>query len=45
MDNEHCPTGDGGNTTIVNQDEAEILQRTTQGVATRAEGAQEGEFH
>lgn len=39
------PTGYGGNSTIANQDEAEILYRTTQMIPTRAEGAQEQEFH
>ncbi|MEW1547525.1 hypothetical protein [Streptomyces tsukubensis] len=44
-DEKHCPKGPGGNTTLVNNDEAEILERTTQGIPMRAEGAQEGEFH
>ena len=42
---EHCPKGDGGNSTIINQDEAEILEATTQRIGTRAEGAQDAEFH
>lgn len=39
-DKDCCPTGDGGNSTITNQDEAEILVRTTQGMTVRAEGMQ-----
>jgi hypothetical protein len=39
------PCGDGGNTTIHNQDEAEILARVTSGVPTRAEGYQEDDSH
>lgn len=41
----HCPKGDGGNSTITNQDEAKILEATTQNLGTRAEGAQDGDFH
>jgi hypothetical protein len=46
MDNEQCcPVGPGGNTTIINQDEQEILTRTTQGCGVRAEGMQESGRH
>ncbi|MFJ2176400.1 hypothetical protein ACIOHE_26355 [Streptomyces sp. NPDC087851] len=39
---EDCePTGTGGNTTIVNQDEAEILVKATSGMPVRTEGQQE----
>lgn len=44
-DDDCCPTGDGGNSTLTNQDEAEILARTTQGLAIRAEGMQEPGHH
>jgi hypothetical protein len=41
-----CPEGPGGHQQIVNQDEAEILARTTQqGVMVRAEGMQEPGRH
>jgi hypothetical protein len=46
MDDKHCcPVGPGGNTTVINQDEAEILVRTTQACATRTEGMQEPGRH
>lgn len=46
MDNEQrCPEGPGGTTTIINQDEAEILVRTTQSCGVRAEGMQEPGRH
>lgn len=45
MSEESCPEGPAGTTTIVNQDEAEILVRTTQGLAVRAEGMQEPGRH
>ena len=46
MDNRDCcPTTAGGDSTITNGDEAEVLPRTTQGIATRDEGSQEAEFH
>jgi hypothetical protein len=34
-DDTRCPEGNGGNSTITNQDEAEILARTTQGLPVR----------
>lgn len=40
-----CPEGDGGNRQLVNQDERMILDSTTQGLATRAEGTQEPGRH
>lgn len=46
MDNEQCcPVGPGGNSTLTNQDEQQILDRTTQGLAVRAEGMQEPGRH
>lgn len=42
-DKDCCPTGSGGNSTITNQNEAEILVRTTQGLPTRTEGMQSPE--
>ncbi|MGK5530860.1 hypothetical protein [Streptomyces sp. URMC 129] len=48
MDANHCePTGNGGNGTLINQDEQQILNRTAEHANTlaRTEGAQEGEFH
>jgi hypothetical protein len=46
MDNEtRCPEGPGGNHELVNQDEAEILVRTTQNLAVRVEGMQEPGRH
>jgi hypothetical protein len=45
MDSEHCPEGPGGNHTLTNQDEAEILVRTTQGLSVRVEGMQEPGRH
>jgi hypothetical protein len=42
---DRCPTGDGGNHQITNQDEAEILARTTQAPQTRSEGMQEPGRH
>lgn len=44
-DREHCPVGPGGDTTIVNQNEQEILDRTTQGLAVETVGKQDGELH
>lgn len=40
-----CPTGDGGNSTLTNQDEAMILVATTQGCDVRVEGMQEPGRH
>lgn len=45
MDEKCCPEGPGGNSTLTNQDEQEILTRTTQGCPTRAEGMQEPGRH
>lgn len=46
MDENHCcPVGPGGDTTIVNQDEQEILVRTTQACGVRTEGMQEPGRH
>lgn len=45
MDSEQCPEGPGGDQTLTNQDEAEILVRTQQGVQVRAEGMQEPGRH
>jgi hypothetical protein len=42
---EICPEGDGGNRTLVNQDERLILDSTTQRLSTRAEGMQEPGRH
>lgn len=42
---ERCPKGDGGNSTITNQDEAMILERTTQTIEVRSEGMQEPGRH
>ncbi|MFJ2650871.1 hypothetical protein ACIO1C_29650 [Streptomyces sp. NPDC087420] len=42
-DKDCCPTGDGGNSTITNQDEMEILARTTAGMTVRIEGYQAAE--
>ncbi|MDP9611540.1 hypothetical protein [Streptomyces demainii] len=39
-DEKCCPKGSGGTSTITNQDEAEILARTTAPLPTRAEGQQ-----
>lgn len=44
MDDKCEPTGDGGNSTITNQDEQTILDRCTQ-IPSRIEGAQDGELH
>lgn len=44
-DEECCPKGPGGDTTLINGDEAEILARTTQGLQTRSEGMQEPGRH
>jgi len=44
-DEKCCPVGPGGNSTITNGDEAEILVRTTQGLQTRSEGMQEPGKH
>lgn len=40
-----CPEGDGGDSTLTNQDECLILEATTQGLMTRAEGMQEPGRH
>lgn len=40
-----CPEGDGGTSTITNQDEAMILVQTTQGLPVRMEGMQEPGRH
>jgi hypothetical protein len=46
MADDKCPEGPGGNHNLTNQDEAEILVRTTQqGVQVRAEGMQEPGRH
>jgi hypothetical protein len=46
MDNAQCcPTGTGGNSTITNQDEQEILNRTMQMPKVRVEGMQDSEAH
>ena len=45
MDEKCCPVGPGGNTTLINQNEQEILDRTTQGLAVEAVGCQDGELH
>jgi hypothetical protein len=46
VDNEkYCPTGPGGNTTLTNQDEQEILDRTIQGFTVETVGAQDAELH
>lgn len=39
-----CPTGPAGNTTIVNQDEQEILNRCA-ALPARTEGSQESDAH
>lgn len=45
MDNENCcPTTAGGNKTITNGNEQDVLDRVVQ-IPARAEGAQEAEFH
>jgi hypothetical protein len=44
-DKQCCPVGPGGNSTITNQDEQEILTRTTQGCSVRTEGMQEPGRH
>lgn len=40
-----CPTGDGGNRNIINQDEAKILAATIAAVGTRAGGTREDDSH
>jgi hypothetical protein len=40
-----CPKGPGGNMTLIENDEAEILFRTTQTIGMTAEGYQETEAH
>jgi len=45
VDEKCCPVGPGGDMTLINQDEQEILDRTTQGLAVEAVGCQDGEFH
>lgn len=42
---EHCPKGDGGNSTLTNQDERMILDATSTMLPVRTEGAQDAEFH
>lgn len=44
-ENDRCPEGDGGNHQLTNQDEAQILTATTQGLAVRGEGTQSPERH
>ncbi|MGW2169146.1 hypothetical protein ACWC1C_01285 [Streptomyces sp. NPDC001705] len=44
-DQKCCPKGDGGNHTLTNQNEAEILARTTQHPSLRTEGMQEPGRH
>lgn len=43
-DDRWCPKG-GGNTTLIQLDEGEILERTTQARGVRTEGYQESEAH
>jgi hypothetical protein len=46
VDNEQCcPEGPGGDMTLINQDEQQILDATTQGLSVRAEGMQEPGRH
>ncbi|MFD5107129.1 hypothetical protein [Streptomyces cinereoruber] len=45
MDEKCSPAGPGGNTTLINADERKILDRCVAEVPSRAEGAQEGDFH
>ncbi|MFC8490716.1 hypothetical protein ACFUJU_07900 [Streptomyces sp. NPDC057235] len=45
MDEKCTPAGPGGDRNLVNGDEQEILNRCVAGVPSRAEGAQEGDFH
>ena len=40
-----APTGNGGNSTITNQDEAQILARVVPSTPMRAEGYQEDDSH
>lgn len=44
-DERHCPKGNGGNSTITNQDERKILEKTATSLPVRTEGAQEGQAH
>lgn len=44
-DEKCCPVTPGGNTTIVNGDEAPVLVHTTQGLPVRTEGMQEPGRH
>lgn len=44
-DTDRTPKGDGGNHQITNQNEAEILTATTQGLRVRTEGMQSPERH
>lgn len=44
-DNEDCcPTGDGGNSTLTNQNEQTILDRAPM-IPARTEGGQDSQFH
>jgi hypothetical protein len=45
MDDKCCPVGPGGNTTIVNQDEADLLAQVVQGLETRSETQIDAEAH
>lgn len=40
-----CPKGNGGNSTVTNQDERQILERTATTLPVRTEGTQEGQAH
>lgn len=42
---ECCAVGPGGNTTLINNNEAEILEATLAGCQVRAEGMQEPGRH
>lgn len=44
-DDDCCPMGPAGNKALIQQDEAEILHRTTQNLAVRTEGMQEPGRH
>lgn len=44
-DDEHCPKGPGGNTVLINNDEAEILIRTGQLPMGAPVGTQDSEVH
>lgn len=44
-DERYCPKGNGGDSSVTNQDEAMILARTTQLPSVRTEGGQDSDFH